>query len=60
MLWRLVEDLGHRAEGDEVAAVGAGAGADVDQVVGGADAVLIVLDHDDGVADVAQARAACG
>ena len=34
----------------------AGAGADVDQVIGGADAVLIVLDHDDGVADVAQAQ----
>ena len=40
---------------DDVAAVRAGAGADVDQVVGGADAVLVVLDHDDGVADVAQA-----
>ena len=44
-----------RAGDDDVAAVRAGAGADVDQVVGGADAVLVVLDHEDGVADVAQA-----
>ena len=34
----------------------AGAGADVDDVVGEADRVLVVLDDDHGVADVAQAR----
>jgi hypothetical protein len=33
----------------------AGAGADVDHVVGGADRVLVVLDHDHRVAEVAQA-----
>ena len=33
----------------------AGAGADVEHVIGGADGVLVVLDHDDGVAEVAQA-----
>ena len=33
----------------------AGAGADVEHVVGGADRVLVVLDDDDGVAEVAQA-----
>ena len=33
----------------------AGAGAEVDHVVGAADRLLVVLDHDDGVADVAQA-----
>ena len=33
----------------------AGAGADVEHVVGGADRVLVMLDHDDGVAEVAQA-----
>ena len=33
----------------------AGAGADVDDVVGQADRVLVVFDHDDGIAQVAQA-----
>ena len=37
------------------AAVHAGARADVDHVVGGADRVLVVLDHDHRVAEVAQA-----
>ena len=37
-----------------MAAVDAGAGADVDHLVGGADGVLVVLDHDHGVAEVAQ------
>ena len=32
----------------------AGAGADVDHVIGGEDRVLVVLDHDHGVAEVAQ------
>ena len=31
-----------------------GAGAEIDQVVGGPDRLLVVLDDDDGVADVAQ------
>ena len=38
------------------AAVHAGAGAHVDHVVGHADGVLVVLDHDHGVAEVAQVR----
>ncbi len=42
------------ALGDDMAAVNAGAGADVEHVVGGADGVLVVLDHDHGVAEVAQ------
>jgi hypothetical protein len=33
----------------------AGARAEVDQVIGGAHRALVVLDHDDGVAEVAQA-----
>ena len=41
--------------GDDLAAVDAGAGADVDDVVGGADRVLVVLDDEDGVAEIAQA-----
>ena len=51
---RVGHDLGRRALGDDVAAVDAGGGADVDDVVGLADGVLVVLDDDDGVADVAQ------
>ena len=47
-------DLVGRALRDDLAAVDAGAGADVDHVVGGADRVLVVLDHDHRVADVAQ------
>ena len=38
----------------DLAAVLAGAGADVDDPVGGADGVLVVLDDDQGVAEVAQ------
>ncbi len=44
-----------RALRDELAAARAGAGAEVDHVIGGADGVLIVLDHDDGIAEIAQA-----
>ncbi len=51
---RIGHDVGGRAFGDDLAAVHAGAGADVDDVVGGADGVLVVLDHDHGVAEVAQ------
>ena len=40
---------------DNVAAVLPGARTDVDHVVGRADGLLVVLDHDDGVAQVAQA-----
>ena len=47
-------DVGGRALGDDLAAVHAGAGADVDDVVGLADRLLVVLDDDDGVAGVAQ------
>ena len=52
---RVGHDVGRRALGDDIAAVHAGAGPDVDHVVGGADGVLVVLDHDHGVAEVAQA-----
>ena len=37
-----------------MAAMDAGAGADVEHMVGDADGVLVVLDHDHGVAEVAQ------
>ena len=45
---------GQRAFEDDVAAVFAGAGAEVHDVVGGAHHVGIVLHHHDGVAEVAQ------
>ena len=49
-----VGDVVHRARGDDVPAVLPGAGADVDDPVGGAHRLLVVLDDDQGVADVAQ------
>ena len=39
---------------DQIAAVNAGAGANVEDVIGGADGVLVVLDDDDAVAEIAQ------
>jgi hypothetical protein len=49
------QDLVGRALGDDLAAMDAGAGAHVDDIVGGADRVLVMLDHEHGVAEVAQA-----
>ena len=49
-----VHDLGRRAAGDQLAAVTAGAGAEVDDVVGAANGFFIVLDDEHGVAEVAQ------
>ena len=43
---RVGHDLGGRALGDDLAAMDAGAGPDVDDIVGGADRVLVMLDHD--------------
>jgi hypothetical protein len=40
--------------GDDLAAMHAGAGADVDHMVGGADGILVMFDHDHRVAEVAQ------
>ena len=47
-------DLLGRAFGDDVAAEAAGAGAEVEDVVGVADGVFVVLDDEDGVAEVAE------
>ncbi len=47
-------DLVGRADRDDVPAELAGAGPEVDHVVGGADRLLVVLDHQHGVAEVAQ------
>lgn len=51
----VVGDLFGGALGDEVAAFGAGFGADVDEVVGFGEDVGVVLDDDDGVAFVHEA-----
>ena len=51
---RIVHDVGGRALRDDVAAMHAGAGADVEHVIGEANGVLVMLDHDHGIAEVAQ------
>ena len=52
-------DLGRRPLGDDVAAVLARARPHVDEPVGGAHHLLVVLDDEHGVAEVAQPLAAC-
>ena len=51
---RIVHDLGGRALRDDMAAVHAGAGTDVEHIVGEPDGVLVMLDHDHGIAEIAQ------
>src|ERR1700722_16007252 len=46
--------LGRRALRNDLAAMDAGARTQVDHVIGLPDCVLVVLDHDDGVAQIAQ------
>ena len=50
----VLDDVVRRALRDDFAAVHAGPGPDVEHVVGGADGFLVVLDHQHGVAEVAQ------
>ena len=52
----MFEQLRRAALEDHLAAELAGAGPEVDHVVGGADRLLVVLDDDHGVAEIAQAR----
>ena len=52
----VAHDLLWRARRDDVPAVLARAGAEVDEVVGGAHHRLVVLDDEHGVAEVAEAR----
>ena len=49
------QQVGGRALEDHVAAVLAGAGPQIDHVVGRANRLFVVLDDDDGVAEIAQA-----
>ena len=51
---RIAHDVRGRAVRDDVPAMHAGAGADVEHVVGEANGVLVMLDHDHGIAEVAQ------
>ena len=51
---RLGQDRLERTVGDDLAAVLAGPGPDVDDPVGGPDGLLVVLDDEDRVAEVAQ------
>ena len=51
---RIGGDFGDRARGEDVAAKLARAGAEVEEMVGGADDAGVVLDDEDGVAEVAQ------
>ncbi len=53
---RVGGDLGRRAARDDVAAALAGAGADLEQLVGGHHHLRVVLDHHQRVAGVAQPR----
>ena len=58
--WPVIEsgargDVGGRALRDHAAAVHAGAGADIDDVVGVANRIFVVLDDDHRVAEIAQA-----
>ena len=41
--------------GDDLAAMNAGSGAEIDDIVGGLDGFLVMLDDDDGIAEIAQA-----
>src|SRR6185503_10847598 len=50
-----LEQLVERARADDLAAVDSGAGADVDHLVGASDRFLVMLDHQHGVAEAAEA-----
>ncbi len=50
----MAQDVIHRAFRHDLPTESAGPGAEVDHVVGGLDGVGIVLDHDDGVAEIAE------
>src|SRR5690606_19704374 len=52
----ICHDVVRSALGDDFATVNAGARPDVDDVIGQANGVFVVLDHDHGVAQVAQVR----
>ena len=51
---RFASDFIRVADGDDFAAADAGAGAEVDEVIGGPHGVFVVFDDDDRVAEVAQ------
>ena len=52
---RIRHDVGGGAFRDDLTAMNAGARPDIDDVIGGEDRVLVMLDHNDGIAEIAQA-----
>lgn len=50
----MAQEFGHSAGGDDAAAVHAGARAEINDEVGAAHGLLVVLDHHEGVAAVAE------
>ena len=56
---RVARDLVDRADGDHLAAVLTGARSEIDDVIGGAHRLLVVLDDDDRVARGREAARAC-
>ena len=50
----VLHHLFRRAAGDDLTAMRTGARAHIDQIIGGADRILVMLNHDHRVADVAQ------
>src|SRR5205085_3781093 len=50
-----LQDLVIGAVADDMAAMDAGAWAHVDDIIGGADRILVMLDDDHGVAEIAEA-----
>ena len=52
---RARHDIGRRSRGDHVSAVNARTGTHIDHVVGSANRIFVVLDDDNGIADIAQA-----
>ena len=51
---RGADDVSRRALSDDVAAEFAGAGTEIDDIVGVADCLLVVLDDEDGVAEITE------
>ena len=56
---RVAHDVVRQALGHDLAAMDAGARTHVDDMIGGADRLVVVLDHDHRVAEIAQALERC-
>src|SRR6266478_7671885 len=47
-------DFGGRSGGDQLASMTTGAGAEINDIVGAPDGFFIMLDHEDGISEIAQ------